>query len=443
MLETAKSIYVSGIGGIGVSALARILKSEGKQISGSDLETSEITSDLEKLGVKVMIPQKAENITLAYDLLIYSTAVPDDNPERKQARKLNIPELSYPEALGELAKSYEKVIAIAGTNGKTTTTAMIGRILEEAYEDPTVVVGGKVLAWNSNARVGSKKYLVLEADEYRRAFLNYRADVAVITNIEADHLDYYKGIEDIKSAFSELLKNAKPGAAVIYNADDKATAQVVGESRGLTKIGFGFSSAADINPQSMPNLHLLIPGRFTLANALAAAAATHHLGISWLNIRKGLENFTGTWRRFEKAGMIGKTDIISDYAHHPTGLKVFLETAFDVYAGKSILLVFQPHQRNRTKNLFKDFVKSMCESGVNDFILPEIFDVPGREAEKDQDVSSKDLVRELRACGKHSEYAADLKEAEAMIREGLSAYDVILIVGAGDVYKIANNLVRK
>lgn len=442
MLEKAKKIFICGIGGIGISALARILKAQGVDISGSDLSDSEITRDIEALGLNIVIGQKTENLAPGTDLLIYSSAVPVDNPERAGAKKRGISEMSYPEALGELSRSCEKVIAVAGTNGKTTTTAMIGRILEDAYEDPTVVVGSKVLSWNSNARIGSKKYLVLEADEYRRAFLNYQADVAVITNIEADHLDYYKDIDDIKSAFSEFLKNVKTGGAVIYNADDLASAEVVGGS-SLKKIGFGFAGAADITPQSLPNLNLMTPGRFTLANALAAAAATHFLGISWLDVRKGLENFTGTWRRFEKIGRVGKTDIISDYAHHPTGLRVLLETAFDVYSNRAILAVFQPHQRNRTKKLFKDFVKSLCESEIYDFILPEVFDVPGRDAQKDRDISSKDLVRELGACGKHAEYAANLKEAEAMVRERLDAYDVILIVGAGDVYKIANNLVGK
>lgn len=442
MLKEAQNIFISGIGGIGVSGLARILKSQGKEITGSDIEPSEITSDLEKLGIKIVLGHHQENLNRETDLLIYSSAVPEDNVERRAAAGFKIPQVSYPEALGELSRSYEKVVAVAGTNGKTTTTAMIGRILEEAYEDPTVVVGSKVLSWNSNARIGSTKYLVLEADEYRRAFLNYQADVAVITNIEEDHLDYYKDIDDIKSAFSEFLNNVKTDGAVIYNADDEISREVVGGT-ALEKIGFGFTNAADISSQSLPNLNLLIPGRFTLMNALAAAAATHYLGIFWLNIRKGLENFTGTWRRFEKLGRVGKTDIISDYAHHPTGLKVLLETAYDVYAQKNILVVFQPHQRNRTKKLFKDFVKSMCRSEANDFILPEIFDVPGREAEKDQDVSSKDLVRELAACGKHALYASNLKDTEAMIRQRLTAYDAIFIVGAGDVYKIANNLVGK
>ena len=442
MIEKAKKIFISGIGGIGVSALARILKSKGADITGSDLEASEVTSDLEKVGIEIVIGQKKENLMTETDLLIYSSAVPERGPERREAERLENPQLSYPQALGELAQSCEKIVAVAGTNGKTTTTAMIGRILEDAYEDPTVVVGSKVLSWNSNARIGGGKYLILEADEYRRAFLNYQADVAVITNIETDHLDYFRDLDDIKLAFSQFLKNTKAGAAVIYNADDDASRQVVGGA-GLKKIGFGFTSAADISPQSLPNLNLLIPGRFTLANALAAAAAAHEVGVSWLNIRKGLENFTGTRRRFEKLGRVGKTDIISDYAHHPTGLRVLLETAFDVYTHKNILVVFQPHQHNRTKKLFENFVQSMCQSEIADFILPEIFDVPGREAEKDKDISSKDLVRELLACGKQAQFAANLQQAEAMIRERLSGYDAILIVGAGDVYKIANNLVGK
>ncbi|MDP3741633.1 MAG: UDP-N-acetylmuramate--L-alanine ligase [bacterium] len=441
MIEQAKKIFITGIGGIGVSALAMLLKSQGKEITGSDIEASQITRDLFAKGVLIKIGQDKDNIQRDIDLLIYSAAVPERGPERSEAKKLRKPEMSYSEALGEIAAPYGKVIGVSGTNGKTTTTAMIGRILEQAYEDPTVVVGSKVLSWNSNVRIGAKKYLVLEADEYKRAFLNYPVDVAVITNIEADHLDYYRDIDDIKNAFQQFVARIKPGGTLIYNSDDENCRQIAGGFGGK-KISFSLSGNGDITATSMPGLKLIIPGVFTWLNALAAASATSALGIPWLAIRSGLENFTGTWRRFELIGRVGRTDVISDYAHHPTGLKMFLETAFDVYTGKSILAIFQPHQKNRTKNLFNDFVKSMVESQVSDFIIPEIFEVAGRENENDK-ISSEDLVRELKKAGKNAVFMPTLAECEKRVRELIGVYDAMLFIGAGDIYRTANKIAGK
>ena len=426
-MRIPNSIYMVGIGGIGISALARILRAQGKRVSGSDLVHSELTDDLENEGIKVLIGAKKENLPRDTDLLIYSVAVPHDNPERAWARELNIPELSYPQALGELAKNY-KVIAVAGTNGKTTTTAMIGQILESAGLDPTVIVGSTVLTWHSNARVGKGKYLVLEADEYRRAFLNYSPDIAVIANIAADHLDYFRDLEDITSAFVEFTNKIKHGGTLIYNLEDPTTAQVASRFLG-NKLGF-----------EIKDYRLKIPGRFNQANASAAAIACRVLGISEEIVKTALKNFSGTWRRFEKVGKVGKTEIISDYAHHPAGVRVTLETAAQVYAGKKILAVFQPHQRNRTKNLSGDFVKAFCESPLSDFIITEIFDVIGREEAEDQNVSSNELVHEISKCDKNIAYARNLSDCEKMIREKLSNYDVVLIMGAGDIYKVANRL---
>ncbi|TSA45783.1 UDP-N-acetylmuramate--L-alanine ligase, partial [bacterium] len=377
MLEKAKNIFFVGIGGIGISAIARVLLASGRQISGSELSTSEITNDLEQLGIKIFYGHSETNLPPDADLVIYSAAIPPENPERLKALSLNIPELSYPEALGQFAKG-KKVIAIAGTNGKTTTTAMIATILENAGEDPTAIVGSKVLAWNSNARVGKGEYLILEADEYRRAFLHYHPDKAVITNIEPDHLDYYRDLDDIKRAFVEFAKNIKSGGALVYNLDNP-NAREIAASVHCHKISFGFSEEAEVDPVFLEDAKLQVPGYFNLSNAMAAAAVCQNIGLSQLEIIEGLNNFRGTWRRFQNLGKFGNADIISDYAHHPDGVRVTLEAAAEFYRGKRVLVVFQPHQHNRTKLLFQDFVTSFSTSHLNHFLFAEIFDVAGRE----------------------------------------------------------------
>ena len=400
LFDKVKKLHIVGASGIGVSALAEILRQKGAAVSGSDIETT---------------GHKPENVPADTELLIYSNAVAEDNPERERARELRIKEMSYPEALGEFI-SDKKVIAVAGTNGKTTTTAMIGWIMEKAGYDPTVIVGSKVLAWDSNAQLGKSEWVVIEADEYKRAFLNYRPDIAVITNIALDHLDYYKDLDDIKKAFSEFRSNLKPGGVLIENT-------VVEPSE---------------------NLNLQVPGRFNRENAAAAAAAAKALGISEDKIRSGLASFTGTWRRFERVGKLDKAEIISDYAHHPDGVRVTLEAAAAAYKSKKILAVFQPHQHNRTKKLFKEFVSAFCGADyVNDFVISEIFDVAGREENKDQDVSSKDLVREIQKSGKNVSYASDLADCEKQIRDRVHDFDAIIIMGAGDIYKVADDLVEK
>lgn len=411
-LGTIKKIHFIGIAGVGISGLAELLRRLGVRVSGSDLEAA---------------GHRAENVPSDAGLVIYSNAVPEDNAEREKARRLGIRQLSYPEALGEFCLG-KKVIAVAGTNGKTTTTAMIGWIMQEAGLDPTVIVGSKVLAWDSNARLGKSEYVVLEADEYRRAFLNYEPDVAVVTNVALDHLDYYKDMEDIKTAFFQFTQKIKPGGNLVFNVADKNATWVAEKYAGES---IGFSEAG--------NFKLRVPGEFNQANASAAAAAARVLGISQNTIEKALARFTGTWRRFERAGLFGSAEIISDYAHHPTAVAGTLKTAAELY-GSKVLAVFQPHQHSRTKKLFSEFVKAFCESSVQDIIISEIFDVAGREKASDQDISSQDMAAEIEKCGKNATYAKDLGECERVIREIGKDYQAIIIMGAGDINKMAEAL---
>lgn len=445
-----RKIFVAGIGGIGVSALIKILKAEGHSVQGSDAEISEITDDLGRFGISVVIGHRAENLPTDTELLIYSSAVPETNPERMRAKRLGIKELTYAAAVGEYAQD-KRVIAVAGTNGKTTTTAMIGWVMEQAGLDPTVIVGSKVLAWNSNARVGQSDWLVVEADEYRRAFLNYHPDIAVITNIQPDHLDYYKDLDEIKIAFGAFVGQIRPEGALVYNPDDSNTKSVINHtSPTLTLLPWPqfFSPPARGGDEEgvgeeRSSYSLKIPGKYNISNALAAAAVCRHLGIPDQSVMFALSTFTGTWRRFEKVGQCQNAEIYSDYAHHPDGLRALFEMLIEEFSDKKVLVVFQPHQHNRTKMLFRDFVQTFCSSRVENIIISEIFEVAGREESQDQDVSSQDLVKEIRACGKNIDFAKNLLETETQIRAVAKNYDMIVLIGAGDIYKVAKNLAHE
>ena len=431
MLERHKNIFLIGAGGIGMSGLGRILQQRGKSVSGADASESVITRDLTRAGIGVFIGHNESNIFPAVDLVIYSQAVPADNPERLRAKNMGIRELSYPEALGEILKGYF-VIAVAGTNGKTTTTGMLASIMETAGLDPTVLLGSKMKQWDSNARVGESKYFLLEADEYRRGFLNYRSDIAVITNISADHLDYYKDENDVKRAFAEFIANIKQGGRLVYNTTDKNSRDAAGKF-----LSSGAPAARGFTP-GKNKFKLRVPGEHNEANAAAAAEAAKILSVKAVNIARGLEKFRGTWRRFERVGRIGGADIISDYAHHPDGVRVLLQSASKMY--KRPLFVYQPHQHNRTKSLFREFCREFCAGAVSDILFVEIFDVAGRERGRDQDISSRDLVNEISKCKPNVSYAKDLKEAERAVRSVAKNHDAVFVVGAGDIYLMAERL---
>lgn len=464
-LNKIKKVYFVGIGGIGVSAIAKMMLLLGKKVTGSDLTRSEITDDLEKRGAKIFIGHQKENLEKAADLLIYSPAVPENNSEREKARELKIPEFSYPEFLGELSKNYF-TIAISGTNGKTTTTAMLGLILEKAGLDPTVIVGSEVKNFpDGNFRLGKSKYLVVEGCEWNAHMLNLYPQMIVLTNLEADHLDYYKDIDDIIFHFQKYIdKLPKDGVLILNNDDENLTkklfpkreiatygiknpAQVMAEK---IEIGDGFQSFDLIhNSQFLIHNSLRIPGIFNIYNALAAATCALKLGVKPKIIKSALEEYRGAWRRFEVSQVICNmkhVTIISDYAHHPTAIQGTIKAAKEFYPDRRLFVVFQPHHHNRTKTLFNDFVKSFDQADL--VIIPEIYGVAGRELKADENVSSHDLVEAIQHKIIKSQehkikkilYARDLVETKKLILENLQENDIVLIMGAGNIYKIAEEL---
>ncbi len=472
-----KKIHFIGIGGIGVSALARLFLSRGAQISGSDITDFPDKAELEKRGAEIFIGHDAEHIEPEVETVVYSDTLLPDNPEILEAKRRGIPMFDYAHAVGSLMKDGYYGIAVSGTNGKTTTTAMLGKILEAANLNPLVIVGGKVPGWDKNLRVSSpdtsgemgeaqkgsagEKIFLVEGDEYRRHMLALSPRMIVLTNIEADHLDYYQDLADIESAFTEFVKKLSGEDTLVYNADDANTVRVADNaSPEVKRVGYSLNAKTDLmahdisyvsgnqrfsllwQGENLGIFSLPVPGRFNMYNALAGTAAALALRVSGENIRTALSQFTGTWRRFQNMGAIEKKIIISDYAHHPTAVSGTLQAARELYPGKKILAVFQPHQKDRTKKLLTEF--SHAFGGADYVLLCEIFDVAGRD-EGANPISSLDLIAEMKKDSHNppASYVKTLDEAYARVHDIMESFDLVLVMGAGDVHSLAERLVKK
>jgi UDP-N-acetylmuramate--alanine ligase len=422
-LDKYQNVHCIGIGGIGISGIAKFLHSKGKTVSGSDAYRSNVTDGVVAAGISVFIGHDARVINSDIDLIVYSEAVPEENEERMKAKELGIPQLGHFDFLGELSKEY-RTICITGTNGKSTTTAMTGKIFEDAEKDPTVFVGTLVPGWElGNVRVGESDILIIEGDEYKQKMVKLFPETTVITNIEEDHLDVYRDLDHIVQTFQELADKTK--GLVITNSDDPNSKKITAKNLKT----FGHILAEDIE--------LKVPGAFNRMNALAATMAAREYEIDDLTIASSLAEFSGVWRRFERVGDFNGAIIISDYGHHPTAIAGTLVAAREFFPGQRIVLCFQPHQHSRTKALFDDFVESF--KGADLVILPEIYHVEGRNEEEGK-ISSRDL---LNALGDSTAlYAHDLEETEKLLRKEVKPGDVVLIMGAGNIDDVARKLVK-
>lgn len=464
ILDSASRIHMIGAGGIGVSAVARLLKHEGKQVTGSDGSRNETVDELIAAGIPVTVGHRAENIPAGTDLVVYSGAVPTTNPERIEATRRGVRQITYFEFVGEFSKE-RWTIAVSGTNGKSTTTAMLGLMLERGGLDPTVIVGSKVPSFpERNLRLGKGKYLVVEACEHEANILKLSPRMIVLTNIEEDHLDFYRDLAHIRDTFKDYVHKLPANGKLVLNADDKVSQDLAPAVRPVTYgithkadyaaghivVGSGMQTfritrAKDGAKEEVGEFALAMPGRFNVQNALAAATAALELGVSADAIRSVLREFTGIWRRFERVGAHNGATIISDYGHHPTAVRGTIEAARSFYPGRRIVMAFQPHQRNRTRNLFDEFVPSFDDADV--LLLSEIFDVAGREDAADAAVSSRQLVEAIRAHdakrGTHRRvlYVGALEETLAAVTKTLLPDDVLILAGAGDIYTLAKKLV--
>ncbi len=459
-------VHCLGVGGIGISAVAKFLQAQGKTVSGSDLVSSRVTDDLVARGIEVHIgPSDASWLAQDCDLVIYSEAVSETAPERVEATRRGIKQLGHFDFLGELSKSY-RTICITGTNGKSTTTAIVGKIFETAGLDPTVFVGSIVPGWElGNIRIGKSDILIVEGDEYKRKMLKLHPETTLITNIEEDHLEIYKDLDDIKKAFHQLceqtstliLQNALYPDQLVACGHERAEVRLFGEyvKRAKRHTSAGKQSLAlktgriPIVSKTLGTLTLAVPGEFNMMNALGAIAVAEEYGVEWEVMQKTLAEFSGIWRRFERVGKYqimhkdekGDVEIISDYAHHPTAIRGTIAAAKEFFPGRRIVAVFEPHQHNRTKELFDDFAVSF--QGADVLILSEIYGVAGR-MEDAHEVNSKmllDAIMNSSNAPKEGMYAANLHEAEHLVREHVRADDVVLVMGAGGIDNVARRLV--
>ncbi len=429
-------VHLIGVGGIGVSALAQYYLSKGHQVSGSDLIESETTNFLKKKGIKISTSNSAKNIKKDTNLVIYSPAVKKNNPEFKKAKSLKIKILSYPEALGELTKEYY-TIAIAGAHGKSTTTAMIGLVLAEAGLDPTVIVGTKVKGFDlssaegNNFRLGQSKILVIEACEYDSSFLYYCPKITVITNVDKEHLDYFKTFANVIRAFKKFINKLPEDGYLVYNSDDKNIP--IEKNSTHKKIGYSLESNEAVKIKRA----IKIPGQHNVSNALATFKVAKILEIPDIISFRVFSDFTGTWRRFEeKNSRIKGLKIISDYGHHPNEILATLGAARQKYKKETIWCVFQPHQHQRTRYLFNDFIKVFRKVSADKIIITDIYDVAGRETKsKSGGINSKKLVSKIK---KNSVIYCEKGKLEKFIKESRELPDVLMIMGAGDIYELVD-----
>ena len=444
-IENKERIHLIGIGGVSMNSLGELLLSRGVPISGSDRLRTDVTARLEAMGAKITYEHKPENVEGA-SLIVRTAAVHDENPEIVRAHELGIPVMERAEAWGHLMRDYDNVVCLAGTHGKTTSTSMMTLMTMEAQMDPTVMVGSNLPAIGGTLRIGGKGCFVAESCEYCNSFLNFYPTTAVILDVDADHLDFFKDLSDVEHSFREFAELVPQGGLVVANGDDANTVETL---KGVDYVSFGFREenrvhwanasedfrTFDVICDGKPYCHvsLGVRGRHNAMNALAAAAVAWLYGVEAAPVERALHAFTGAGRRLEYKGRYNGADIYDDYAHHPRELHALLETV-KTMGYRRVLCAFQPHTYTRTKALFNDFVQEL--RGVDVAILTDIY------AAREQNtvgVTSQDLVNAIPG----SVYCPSLPELTQWLRENAREGDLILTVGAGDIYKAGNALLNK
>ena len=448
-------IHFIGIGGISMSGLAEILLKEGFTISGSDSKESPLTQELSANGATIMYGQKAQNILPGIDVVVYTAAIHPDNPEFAAAQEAGLPMLSRAQLLGQIMNNYKQSVAIAGTHGKTTTTSMLTHILLAACKDPTISVGGILKAIDGNIRVGQSDFFVTEACEYTNSFLNFYARYSIILNIEAEHLDFFSDLDDIRHSFRKFAGNTAADGAIIINGEIPNVSEITGGLDART-ITFGFSDQFNYYPwdiqfnnngfgsftlmrngESLGRIQLSVPGRHNIANALSAIAAAFELGITVADIQKGLLDFGGTDRRFQYKGAFDGITVIDDYAHHPTEIKATLTSAKN-YPHKRIVCVFQPHTYSRTKAFLDDFADALSLADL--VVLADIY--AARETDH-LGISSKDIQTRLIKKGISCQYFPSFEEIEKFLLENCIDGDLLITMGAGNILEVGEHLLGK
>lgn len=448
-------VHFIGIGGISMSGLAEILLKEGFPVSGSDGRASSLTEHLRKLGADITIGQDASNIPENCELIVYTAAIHPDNPEFSAAKSRGIPMLSRAELLGQIMRNYETSIAVAGTHGKTTTTSMISSVLLAADTDPTISVGGILPAIGGNIRVGQSGTFLTEACEYTNSFLHFFPTIGIILNIEEDHLDFFKDLNDIRRSFRRFAELLPTQGLLIINSDIPQYEEIT-EGLACRVVTFGLGAGADYraedisydefahpsfslvkNGEKSGSFHLQVPGEHNISNALASVALADALSLSLETAQEGLSSFSGTDRRFQYKGSVNGVTVIDDYAHHPTEIRATLQAASH-YPHKDIWCVFQPHTYTRTKAFLHEFAEAL--SLADHVVLADIY--AARETDT-LGISSRDLEQELKKLGADVHYFPSFAEIEDFLLKSCTHHDLCITMGAGDVINIGEDLLRK
>jgi len=450
--KKVKRIHFVGIGGAGMSGIAEVMHNMGFDITGSDLKKSEITVYLESLGIKISYGHSPENVKGA-EVIVISTAIPENNPEVIAAKEKGIPVIKRAEMLAELMRMKYSV-AVSGAHGKTTTTSMIAAIMETAGLDPTVVVGGKIIGARSGAKLGRSDYLVAEADESDMSFLKLFPTVAVITNIDEEHLDTYKNFENIKKAFVEFANKVPFYGCVILNLDNEGAREILGFIK-RRKITYGLTRQAEIEARNIElenigsrfsiyyqrkkavDVHLNVPGVHNILNALASFTTGLELDIPPLVIKEGLENFKGVGRRFEIKGSKNGVIVVDDYGHHPNEILTTLETARKFHDGR-IVVVFQPHRYTRTYYLHEKFGPVFLNADV--LVITEIYPAGEKPIEG---ITAELIYNAVKKSGHRDvHYIPKTKDIIKFLHETLREGDLLLTLGAGNIYKIGEKILE-
>lgn len=446
-------VHMVGIGGISMSGLAEILMHRGVTITGSDLNKTEITRRLEDKGAIVYPGHNASNIT-DQSLVVYTAAVSQDNPELAEAREKNIPIMERAELLGIIMDYYPEAIAVSGTHGKTTTTSMLATVMLEAGLDPTIHVGGILDAIGGNTRIGGSQWFIAEACEYKDSFLKFKPSLAIVLNIDADHLDYFKDIDHIRSSFEAFLANVRTPGHIVMNVDDPQTRTL---AKCLTRpvIKYGITSgdadwkaenivfnngyaAFDVLHQNAlwGKIQLSVPGSHNVSNSLACIASAHAMGVSYASIVKGLERFKGTQRRLEDKGTVKGVHVMDDYAHHPTEVQATLNAARSLTAGR-LICVFQPHTYTRTRELLDDFSRSFANA---DTVV--VSDIYAAREKDDGTIHSRVLAEGINRYTGNAVYLSHFTEIVDFLKETAKPGDLVLTMGAGDICKVGPQLLH-
>jgi len=446
MFRKVNKVHFVGIGGIGMSGIAELLLNLGFSVSGSDLNDSEIIQNLRSKGAMIYEGHHAKNLGDC-EVLVYSSAVPEDNPELIAARGKNVTIIKRAEMLGELIALKQTSIGVGGTHGKTSTSSMVGALLSHAQLDPTLVVGGLVKNINTNSQLGSGDLIVVEADEYDKSFLQLKPTISVITNIEQEHMDCYDDLEDLHNSFTQFA-NAVPFYGAVLACLDSPGVQDIIPRIKRPVITYGFTSQADISAKNIQSketkttyslykqnqkcgkVTLNVPGKHNVLNSLAAAAIGFEMGLSAKTIIAGIGSYGGVRRRFEIKGIAGDVMVVDDYAHHPTEVSATLQAARDGW-DRRIIAVFQPHLFSRTKSFYKEFAAAFMDSDV--LIVTDIY--PARE-KPIKGVTGKLVFNAARSTGhKNAHYIPDLENLQVALDDIIQENDMVITIGAGTIWR--------